>query len=175
MVREGLPRHPCRGAAKAQPMRSEATIRDAHPADEAAWRALWAAYCAFYETSIAEDVTRTTWARILDSAQPVHALVAVGADGHVVGFSNYVLHPYTWGSRPACYLEDLFVAPGARRQGVGAALIGELVARGERHGWGRIYWHTREGNATARRVYDRLATADDFVRYVRRIAEADRA
>jgi GNAT superfamily N-acetyltransferase len=143
------------------------TIRDARPADETAWRVLWAAYCAFYETSVADEVTRMTWERILDPAQPVHAIVAVDADGMVVGFANYVLHPYTWGARPACYLEDLFVDPPARRHGVGEALIRLLFERGERDGWGRVYWHTREGNVTARRVYDRLATRDDFVRYVR--------
>jgi GNAT superfamily N-acetyltransferase len=146
-------------------------IRDAYPADETAWRGLWAAYCAFYETTIPKDVTRTTWARILDPAQPVHGLVAVAPDGGVVGFANYVLHPYTWGTQLACYLEDLFVAPDARRHGTGEALIRELIQRGERDGWARVYWHTREGNATARRIYDRLATPDDFVRYVRELGE----
>ena len=33
-------------------------------------------------------------------------------------------------------------------------------------GWARLYWMTREDNEPARRLYDRYASADDFVRYV---------
>jgi hypothetical protein len=32
-------------------------------------------------------------------------------------------------------------------------------------GWSRLYWHTRAANATARKLYDKFAKADDFVRY----------
>ena len=32
-------------------------------------------------------------------------------------------------------------------------------------GWARLYWHTRQGNETARRLYDKFAGADDLVRY----------
>ncbi|MGD1065230.1 MAG: GNAT family N-acetyltransferase [Vulcanimicrobiaceae bacterium] len=152
-------------------MASELTIRAAQPQDETAWRALWAGYCAFYEATIPEDVTRTTWARILDPAQPIHALVALDEDGTVIGLANYVVHPYTWGVAPACYLEDLFVDEDARGRGAGEALIRHLARLGEECGWSRVYWMTREGNARARRVYDRIAARDDFVRYVVRIAD----
>ena len=33
-------------------------------------------------------------------------------------------------------------------------------------GWARLYWMTRADNTRARRLYDRYAQADDFVRYV---------
>jgi hypothetical protein len=33
-------------------------------------------------------------------------------------------------------------------------------------GWARLYWMTREDNTAARRLYDRHASADGFVRYV---------
>ncbi|HEY8263776.1 MAG TPA: GNAT family N-acetyltransferase, partial [Methyloceanibacter sp.] len=35
----------------------------------------------------------------------------------------------------------------------------------EKFGWSRLYWHTRESNVAARRLYDKFAKADDFVRY----------
>ena len=31
--------------------------------------------------------------------------------------------------------------------------------------WSRLYWHTQQGNAPARRLYDKFAVADDFIRY----------
>jgi len=36
---------------------------------------------------------------------------------------------------------------------------------GRDNGWSRVYWHTRQSNEAARRLYDKFAKADDFVRY----------
>lgn len=127
---------------------------------------MWDGYCAFYEADVPLEVTSTTWSRILDPASSVNAILAFDDGGRALGFANYVLHPYTWGTGPACYLEDIFVAEAARGRRIGEALIRHLIALGRDAGWGRLYWMTREGNATARRLYDRFGECDDFVRYV---------
>jgi GNAT superfamily N-acetyltransferase len=139
-------------------------IRDPAPHDEGAWRVLWAGYCAFYETSVAEAVTAGTWARILTRGSPLFGRIAQW-NGEVAGFTVSVLHQGSWTLDPICYLEDLFVAPKARGYGIGHALIADLLARAKERGWSRLYWHTRQGNAPARRLYDKFAVADDFVRY----------
>jgi GNAT superfamily N-acetyltransferase len=138
-------------------------IRDPTPVDEPPWRQLWSQYNAFYQTSIPEHVTAQTWQRILDQASPVFARLAV-ADDTVVGFAISVLHPTTWAIAPACYLEDLFVAPSCRGRGFGRRLIADLLERAKKNGWSRLYWHTRTSNP-ARKLYDKFASADDFVRY----------
>jgi GNAT superfamily N-acetyltransferase len=138
-------------------------IRDPAPADEMPWRQLWSQYNAFYQAGIPEQVTAQTWQRIRDPASPVFARLAV-ADDVVIGFSVSVIHPTTWATAPACYLEDLFVAPGFRGRGFGRHLIADLLDRVKTNGWSRLYWHTRASNP-ARRLYDEFATADDFVRY----------
>ena len=141
-------------------------IRPAEPADEAAWRSLWEGYQAFYRTAVPKAATSATWRRILDSASPIHALVAVEEPSGAVGFVVYVLHAGTWSEQPRCYLEDLFVAPDARGQGVGEALIEAVLERARAEAWHDVYWHTEAGNGAARRLYDRLAgPADGFVRY----------
>lgn len=140
------------------------SIRDAHPDDEAAWRRLWSGYNTFYKADVPEAVTAFTWARILDADVPILGRMAE-ADGTVVGFSISVLHPSTWTPNPNCYLEDLFVDPDARGSGVGRALLDDLVALAKARGWSRLYWHTHAGNEAARRLYDRYAQADEFVRY----------
>jgi GNAT superfamily N-acetyltransferase len=112
--------------------------------------------------------TTQTWQRILDSAWPIGAFLAE-VDGETVGLANYVLHPFTWGDRPTCLLEDLYVSPSARGRGIGARLIEHLVELGRVEGWARVYWHTQEGNATARRLYDRFGSADGFIRYTIRL------
>ena len=83
----------------------------------------------------------------------------------MVGFANYVLHSFTWSDRLICLLEDLYVSAPVRGHGIGNALIEDLVNRGRDDGWARVYWHTREDNAAARRLYDRFAPADGFIRY----------
>ena len=35
----------------------------------------------------------------------------------------------------------------------------------DEQGWSRVYWVTKEDNARARRLYDRFAPADGFIRY----------
>lgn len=144
----------------------EIILRPIVPSDKTAWRELWHDYCAFYEQTLAPETTQTLWARLLDADTPVNALVAVRTDTNaVVGFAHYVLHPHTWSDKPLCYLEDLYVSPEVRGQNIGHALISHLAETGTTNGWGRVYWHTETGNAPARRLYDRFAPADDFVRY----------
>ena len=141
------------------------TIRSALPSDEAEWRRLWRGYLDFYESDIAEDVTNRTWKRILDPDSAVMCIVAE-VDGKVVGFAHCVVHENTWETQPICYLEDLYVDPAARGRGIAYATIDWLRNAMRAEGWARLYWHTRESNAQARRLYDRFAEADDFVRYV---------
>jgi GNAT superfamily N-acetyltransferase len=141
------------------------TLRSALPSDEAVWRKLWRGYLDFYGVSIGEEVTNRTWKRILDPDSGVMCVVAE-IDGRVYGFAHCVVHENTWETQPICYLEDLYVDPGARGRGIGYAIIDWLRNAMRAEGWARLYWHTREGNAAARRLYDRFAEADDFVRYV---------
>lgn len=141
------------------------TVRDPSAPDEAAWRTLWAGYCAFYEAAVPEDATAETWRRILDPAAPVFARLAV-SDNRVQGFAVCVLHDGSWSARPVCYLEDLFVAPAARGGGLARALIEDVLHTARQRSWAKVYWHTKADNGIARRLYDRFATADGFVRYV---------
>lgn len=117
-------------------------IRDPNPDDEAAWRRLWSGYVTFYEAQVPEAVTAATWARLLDPESDIFGRLAED-DGKVVGFAVSVLHPTTWTLQPACYLEDLFVAPDTRSHGVGRALMDDLLALARERGWSRLYWHTK--------------------------------
>jgi GNAT superfamily N-acetyltransferase len=139
-------------------------IRNPRPADEAAWRRLWSGYVAFYEAEVSDEVTAATWQRLFTPGSNMFGRL-VEWQGAVAGFTISVLHPGSWALTPACYLEDLFVDPEARGRGLGRALIEDLVSMARDNGWSRIYWHTRQSNAAARRLYDHFAEADDFVRY----------
>lgn len=146
-------------------MQSVMIVRDLAGSDHEAWRDLWDGYCAFYETEVPEDVSAATWAAVVDPERPIIGRGAFAKDDRLLGFTLSITHPSTWRLRPSCYLEDLFVDPAYRGSGVGTALIDDLISIAHQRGWARLYWHTKTSNATARRLYDRYAAADDFVRY----------
>jgi GNAT superfamily N-acetyltransferase len=139
-------------------------IRDLTLEDYAQWQALWAEYCVFYKVELPDAITQRTWAMLMDPQSSVHGRVAQQG-GKLIGFVHHVIHPTTWTATNACYLEDLFVHPTARGIGVGRALIDDLLAICQAHGWSRLYWHTDTDNTAARSFYDRYVLADPFVRY----------
>lgn len=140
------------------------TIRPAYSTDEFIWREMWSSYNSFYGAKVPENITSATWTRIIDVSSSIGALLAI-SEGEIVGFANYVLHPYSWSEGFACLMDDLFIIPKARGKGAGGLLIQKLIDMGKENGWTRIYWMTKEGNATARILYDKFCEADGFVRY----------
>ncbi len=139
-------------------------IRDAQPADETAWQRLWRDYLTFYKVDLPDEVTRHTWARILDPSSRLAMRLAF-VDGELAGFAIHHFHDSTWSMTPDCYLEDLYVDGRFRGQGIGRALIDDLIVLAKAKGWSRLYWHTDHDNATARKLYDTYAKEDGHVRY----------
>jgi GNAT superfamily N-acetyltransferase len=148
---------------------SDVTIRKAEPRDEPRWRALWAGYIDFYRGSVPGATTAATFARILDPASKIHALVAE-REGEVIGICNYVLHDSTWDTRPICYLQDLFVDPAKRGGGAAKALILACEEEARKLGCFRLYWQTQEYNAPARSLYDTIVPRSSFIVYRKNIA-----
>lgn len=140
-------------------------IRPLTAADHAEWLALWQAYITFYEASVPDDVTALTFARITDPQGDIRGAIARDASGRAIGFVHWLTHPATWSRAPYVYLEDLFVDPTVRGGGVGRALIGHVEAWAREHGASKVYWLTQDANATARALYDRVATHTGFVHY----------
>ncbi len=139
-------------------------VRDAIPSDHAQFLNLWQQYLAFYKVTLAPEVNAATWTRLMDPASPVKARLALQS-GKVTGFAVHMHHPSTWVLSEDCYLEDLFVAPDARGQGLGRALIDDLITVARTKGWARLYWHTNEGNTRARALYDQYVASDGHIRY----------
>ena len=92
-------------------------IRFIVPSDKDRWLNLFKHYIVFYKSNLADEQFELTWNRI-NSDFNINGLVAE-LDGVVVGFAHYIFRPSTWDKNDFCYLEDLFVDPIVRNQGVG--------------------------------------------------------
>lgn len=83
-------------------------------------------------------------------------LLARGGQGEGLGFTQ--LYPLFSSVRAvrAWLLNDLFIAPQARRQGVGAALLREAAERGRELGAGCLMLSTALDNAPAQALYEAM-------------------
>jgi GNAT superfamily N-acetyltransferase len=149
---------------------SDLLVRPLRPDDHDRWSVLWDGYNAFYgrsgATALDPEITRATWARLFDPAEPVHGLVAE-ADCALVGLTHYLFHRSTTAIGLTCYLNDLFTAEAARGRGVGRALIEAVYDAAGRAGAPRVYWQTHETNHVARTLYDQVAERSGFIVYAR--------
>src|ERR1035441_3581306 len=59
-----------------------------------------------------------------------------------------------------CWLDDLYVAPQARRLGLGRALVQRTLARARERGCHRVELDTNEDNHSAIRLYRSLGFSD---------------
>jgi GNAT superfamily N-acetyltransferase len=143
-------------------------IRGVRPSDFTEWKTLWDAYNAFYgrtgDTALADETTAMTWSRFFDPYEPMHALVAERS-GRLLGLAHLVFHRSTISPGSVCYLQDLFTSASARGEGIGRALIEEIYRYAEQGGCNRVYWQTHETNATAMKLYDKVAEKSGFVVY----------
>lgn len=147
-------------------MTSGFVVRALTQEDRAAWAPLWQGYLTFYEEALPDEISERTWSRLMDPQFDLHGICAL-AEGRMVGICHYLFHVSTWSDGPYCYLEDLFVDPQVRGSGYGRALIEAVYAAADARGASRVYWATQENNATARKLYDRIATLAPFVQYAR--------
>jgi GNAT superfamily N-acetyltransferase len=140
-------------------------IRRLAKTDHVDWRRLWTAYLAFYETTVPEEVYETTWQRLFteDEFEPKGFIALL--DGKTVGLTHFIYHRTCWSLTNNCYLQDLFTDPDARGSGAGAALIEAVKADATGKGIKNVYWMTHETNATARKLYDRVARRTGFIEY----------
>ena len=142
-------------------------VTELRPADRARWAELWRGYLDFYETALPPERYDHTWARLMTPEAAIRGFGARESDAAapLCGIAHYLFHPHAWMAGEVCYLQDLFVDASLRGQGAGAALIERVAAAARERGCARLYWTTKTDNAPARRLYDRIARFNGFIRY----------
>jgi len=89
---------------------------------------------------------------LLGERRSAEAIIAwVG--GQAAGFAVYYRTFSTFAARPGLFLEDLFVRPEFRRNGIGKAMLKEVGRIAHSLGAGRYEWTTLAWNRNARDLY----------------------
>jgi len=131
-------------------------LRAAAPADVPAIVGLIGELAAFEDLSHLLQLRPERLHEHLFGERPVvEALVAQVADD-VVGFALFFTNYSTFLGRPGLYLEDLYVQPAYRSQGIGRALLTRLAGLANQRGYGRFEWSVLDWNADAIRLYQRM-------------------
>jgi len=139
-------------------------IRLIEPADKASWKILYYAYLDFYESQPIDSSTELLWERLTKENPEIQGLVAEIGD-EIVGIAHFHYQLSTWTHTFHCYLEDLYVGELARGKGVATALIAEVKRLAIEQKCSELFWITKKDNLIARKLYDKVATASDFIRY----------
>lgn len=139
-------------------------VRDAEPADAEEICALIEEHARF-EGNDTLSLDRSEMAKHLFGPEPkAWVLIAEPADAaEVAGFAFCSWNFSTWEGRPGIWLDDLYIRPRYRRQGLGRELLTALRARTA----GRVEWDMRVGNTQAERFYHELGAkpVNGWIRY----------
>lgn len=92
----------------------------------------------------------------LFGARPYAECLIARMDGNPAGFALFFHNFSTFLAKPGIYLEDLFVYPALRCNGIGKALLLQLAAIARERGCGRLEWSVLDWNTPAQEFYKKL-------------------
>ena len=137
-------------------------------ADRERWAELWRGYLDFYETQLPPEIYDHTWQRLIAADGAIRGLGArLGSDTTPRSSASPIIcsMPMPGQRARSAICRICSSTPAARRHGVGGKLIEAVAAIARERGCLRLYWTTKEDNATARSLYDRIARFNGFIRY----------
>jgi ribosomal protein S18 acetylase RimI-like enzyme len=115
-------------------------------------------YCDFYESDPShEALLALSRALIEDPVREGVQLIARRTDtGEPLGFATIFWMWSTTRAARIAVMNDLFVAAGARRLGVGEALIAACLELARERGAALLQWQTAPDNRIAQALYERV-------------------
>lgn len=87
---------------------------------------------------------------------PAAEVVLATLGEETAGFALWFRSYSTFLAQPGIYLEDLFVFPAHRGQGLGRRLLAHLARTAVERGYGRVEWAVLDWNVDAIRFYESL-------------------
>lgn len=148
---------------------SPAIIRPIEVNDKRAWLELWHQYYDMFNSTLAPEVTETTFNRFLNPDLRIYCAVATASIGmeneqsKVVGFVTYYPHITTNSIDDKVYMQDLFVSPDAQGRGIGKQLVTYVYEQARRMHACSVYWISAHDNHSAQAMYAKIGDKTDQV------------
>ena len=124
-------------------------IRKIRLDDKGDWEKLYRGYANFYKVEMNDKILKTVWEWIHDNNHDVCGLV-YEQENKIIGLAHYRKMPSPLRGKYIGFLDDLFVEPKHRRNGVGEKII---------------KWITRNDNTTAKSLYEKLSKKTNWEVY----------
>ena len=131
------------------------SLRDAVPGDEVLMLEYIRELAEFERLSADCVADAALLRRSLFENKHAHAIMAEW-DGAPAGFALYFYNFSPFVGRPGLYLEDLFVRPAFRRNGIAKAVFRYLAKKAVEEGCGRMEWSVLNWNENAIAFYRSL-------------------
>ena len=98
----------------------------------------------------------TSLRKHLFGESPYAEAILAETEDRVVGFALFFANYSTFLTKPGIYLEDLFVLPDYRRQGIGTAMLRYLGNLAKTRDAGRLEWSVLDWNQSAIDFYQKI-------------------
>jgi GNAT superfamily N-acetyltransferase len=135
---------------------STVNIRPATPDDAEAIFQLILALADYEELSHEVKGSPALLKKHLFGERPYAECIVADLDGKLVGQALFFHNFSTFLAQPGLYLEDLFVLPAYRRQGIGTALLRYVANIAVERGCHRLDWQVLAWNQSAIAFYQRI-------------------
>tara|TARA_Y100001970_G_scaffold270092_1_gene363543 strand:+ start:629 stop:1060 length:432 start_codon:yes stop_codon:yes gene_type:complete len=139
-------------------------IREIRPDDKNQWEILYRGYADFYKVEMNDKILNIVWEWIHDNNHDVCGLV-YEQDNKIIGIAHYRKMPSPLRGKYIGFLDDLFVEPKHRRNGIGEQIIKEIKAISIKNNWNLVRWITREDNTEAKSLYKKLSKKTNWEVY----------
>lgn len=145
-------------------MTSQLILRSVTPADVPVLFSLIQALADYEKLAHAVTGNAEALQEDLFGTRPYVEAIIVEYAGQAVGFALFFNNYSTFLTQPGIYLEDLFVLPEYRRQGIGKVMLTYLANLAVERGCGRLEWSVLDWNEPAIAFYRRMGASilDDW-------------
>ncbi len=130
-------------------------VRPAAPGDEALVARFIRALARYEQLESQLDVSEARLRRDLFGPAPACGALLARWDGAPAGFALFFPTYSTFRTEPCLHLEDLFVVPDLRGNGIGLALLRAVAAVAVQRGCPRLDWQVLDWNAPAIGFYEK--------------------
>ncbi|GAT63725.1 GNAT family N-acetyltransferase [Paludibacter jiangxiensis] len=125
------------------------------PIEEADFTQLIALFQEFAIFEKAPELMTNTVDKMKSEKEYIKGFAAINEENTIIGYATCFFAYYTWIGK-SLYMDDLYVKPEYRAQGIGTKLINSIIALAKKENCSKVRWQVSEWNTPAIGFYKSL-------------------